>query len=154
MAIEPKIKAFLDLIGKSEGADYNILYGGSKFTDFSKHPNKAITAGGITSTAAGKYQFLNRTWVGVATRLKLKDFSPASQDAAAIQLLKDRGAYNLIISGEITQAIYLCSKEWASMPWTTGTSYYGQGGHSLIVLLAWYKTLNVSKKPLPSGRVA
>jgi len=154
MATDTKIKAFLDLIGKSEGADYNILYGGSKFSDYSKHPNKKITASGITSTAAGKYQFLYKTWVGVAERLKLKDFSPASQDAAAIQLLKDRGAYNLILNGQITEAIYLCSKEWASMPWTTGTSYYGQGGHSLIVLLAWYKTLNVSKKPLPSDQVA
>jgi muramidase (phage lysozyme) len=154
MAIDPKIKAFLDLIGKSEGADYNILYGGSKFSDFSKHPNKAITAGGITSTAAGKYQFLNKTWVGVANRLKLKDFSPASQDAAAIQLLKDRKAYNLILNGQITEAIYLCSKEWASMPWTTGVSYYGQNSHTLTNLLAWYKTFNVSKKPLPSGQVA
>lgn len=154
MAIDPKIKAFLDLIGKSEGADYNVLFGGSKFTDYSKHPNKVITAGSYNSTAAGKYQFLYTTWMGIANRLNLKDFTPASQDLAAIQLLKDRGAYNLILNGDIAQAINLCSKEWASMPWTTGTSYYGQGGHSLTVLLAWYETLNISKKPLPSDRVA
>lgn len=154
MAIDTRIKSFLDLIGKSEGADYNVLFGGSKFTDFSKHPNKVISAGNYNSTAAGKYQFLYGTWTGIAKRLNLKDFSPTSQDLAAIQLLKDRGAYNLILEGKISEAIYLCSKEWASMPWTTGTSYYGQGGHSLAVLLTWYNTLNISKKPLPSDRVA
>lgn len=136
--IHPKIKAFLNLIGKSEDADYNVLYGGSKFTDFSKHPNKKITAGGWTSTAAGKYQFLYKTWVEVAAKLNLKDFSPESQDLAAIQRIKDRGAYNLILNDKIDEAIYALSKEWASFPWTTGVSYYGQGSHSLAVLKAWY----------------
>lgn len=139
--IDPKIKAFLDLIGKSEGADYNVLYGGSKFTDFSKHPNKKITAGGITSTAAGKYQFLYGTWNEVSKKLGLKDFSPNSQDLAAIQLIKNRGAYNLILNNKIADAISVLSKEWASFPYAlTGTSYYGQGGHSLAKLMLWYST--------------
>lgn len=144
--IDPKIKAFLDLIGKSEGATYNTLYGGTTFTDFSKHPNKKITAGGWTSTAAGKYQFLHKTWVAVSQKLGLKDFSPNSQDLAAIQLIKDRGAYNLILQGKITDAIHICSLEWASMPDQSGTSHYGQGGHSLQTLLTWYTQLSTTKK--------
>ncbi len=143
--IDPKIKAFLDLIGKSEGANYNTLYGGKTFYDYSKHPNIKITAGGYTSTAAGKYQFLYATWIGVANRLKLTSFSPDNQDLGAILLLKDSGAYNLILQDNITEAIHVCSKIWASMPWITGTSYYGQGGHSLATLLQWYKELNTKK---------
>ena len=29
----------LDLIAKAEGADYDTIVGGSKFSDFSAHPN-------------------------------------------------------------------------------------------------------------------
>ena len=144
--MDTRIKAFLDLIGKSEGADYNTLYGGGHFSDYSQHPNIKITANGYTSTAAGKYQFLYSTWSELQDRLDLPDFSPDSQDLAAMQLLIDKGAYNLILAGDITNAIYICSKVWASMPWTTGTSYYGQGGHSLQTLLTWYNSLNITKK--------
>lgn len=145
--MDARIKAFLDLIGKSEGAKYNTLYGGGKFTDYSKHPNIKITAGKWTSTAAGKYQFLYGTWVEIAKRLKLKDFSPASQDAAAYQLLKDIGADKLILENKIKEAINISALKWASMPRTaTGTSYYGQGGHSFDKLLTWYGQLSTKKQ--------
>lgn len=151
--IDPKIQAFLTMIGKSEGANYNTLYGGKTFSSYAKHPNIKVTAGKYTSTAAGKYQFLFATWTAIATQLGLKDFTPASQDLAAIQLLKNRGAYQLILDGKITEAIYKCSKEWASLPYSTGVSYYGQPTRPLATLTKWYNEASVGKLQ-PSGQVA
>jgi Tape measure protein len=72
-----------------EGADYNTIVGGGKFTDFSKHPGivGVRTALG-PSTAAGRYQFTKTTWNMVAKKLGLTDFSPASQDKAALWLAR------------------------------------------------------------------
>lgn len=63
------------------GGAYNVLNGGETFTDFSDHPRR-VGAGG-TSTAAGKYQFIEDTWDRAAAALGLTDFSPASQEKAA-----------------------------------------------------------------------
>jgi muramidase (phage lysozyme) len=154
--IDPKIRVFLDLIGKSEGADYNTLYGGGTFSDFSKHPNRVITAGNWSSTASGKYQFLYKTWNPIQIALNLPDFSANSQDLACIYLLKQGGVYDFIINKDFNNAIQKACKIWASMPvvWTitdskgihpAGKSYYSQGGHSLETLRTWYNELNVKK---------
>src|SRR5262245_12539239 len=83
---EKNLKAFLAMIRYSEGTfskdGYRKLYGGGLFTDFSNHPNTPITKWGITSTAAGAYQILVRTWQELQSKLKLTDFSPANQDRA------------------------------------------------------------------------
>lgn len=78
----------LNAIAGVESPDYATMYGGGKFTDFSKHPNKRvlITSGpnkGKYSTAAGRYQFIKSTWDAAANALGLTDFSPESQDRAA-----------------------------------------------------------------------
>lgn len=125
---DPKIKAMLDTIAKAEGtgAAYNMKFGGGRFSDLSDHPNDPVTRtmGGksITSTAAGRYQFLNRTWGGLEDQLGLKDFSAHSQDLGAVQLMKQRGMIGKIQSGDIAGALTAGNREWASLP----GSPYGQ----------------------------
>ena len=54
----------------------------------------------------------------------LKDF-PKSQDAVALQQIKERGALPMIDRGDIRQAIDRCSNIWASLP----GAGYGQFEH-------------------------
>lgn len=121
---EQNLLAFLALIRKFESnGDYNILYGGARFDDFAQHPNQRIPIGlpgyeGKFSTAAGAYQFIYRTWANLAERLSLTDFSPASQDAAAVGLLTEIGAMPYIQRGEFDQALKLASAQWASLPYS------------------------------------
>ena len=63
-------------------------------------------------------------------QLGLKDFSPKSQDAVALQQIKERGALPMIDRGDIRQAIDRCSNIWASLP---GAGY----GQFSIRLTAW-----------------
>ncbi|NJL70347.1 MAG: glycoside hydrolase family 104 protein [Candidatus Competibacteraceae bacterium] len=63
------------------GGAYNVINGGETFSDFSDHPRRRGAGG--TSTAAGKYQFIEDTWDAAARALNLPDFSPASQEKAA-----------------------------------------------------------------------
>lgn len=131
--------AFLAMIRKSEGTagpnGYRTFYGGSLFSDLSAHPNTAHTAAGITSTAAGAYQFLFRTWEECRRALDLPDFSPASQDAAAVFLIKRRGALPDVDAGNFAAAVAKCSKEWASLP----GAGYGQHENTLASLEAAYR---------------
>ena len=72
-------------------------------------------------------------WVSVC--VCVPDFSPASQDAAAIQLLKDCGAYARLQAGDLTGAIAKARRTWASLP---GAGYAGQGMRSPQQVAAWY----------------
>jgi lysozyme len=130
--------AFLLMIQYSEGTigpnAYRMMYGGGLFNDYSRHPNKAVTKYGITSTAAGAYQFLNKTWTGLQQELNLSDFSPASQNKGAIELIRRRGALADVLAGRFAQAIYKCRKEWASLP----GAGYGQGERSMQSLASMY----------------
>ena len=121
---QDNIAAFLWMIRNCEGTagpdGYRTMFTGKKFDSFDDHPNQPITAGvngkGLTSTAAGAYQFLTGTWKEIKKQLNLPDFTPASQDKACVQLLKRRGALDDIKAGRFTQAIIKCNKEWASLP--------------------------------------
>jgi len=122
----PNVQAFLVLIRTGEGTigpnGYRTLFGGGLFADFSDHPRRAITRSGITSTAAGAYQFLSKTWDEMAAKYNLPDFGPASQDIAAVGLIKRRGALADVMAGRFRAAIDKCNLEWASLP----GSPYGQ----------------------------
>lgn len=93
--VSAPMRAILNVAaGVESSGSYDVMYGGERFTDFSQHPNKPvrITSGpheGKTSTAAGRYQMLYSTWVKARDALGLTDFSPESQDRAAIWLAKD-----------------------------------------------------------------
>jgi muramidase (phage lysozyme) len=136
------LRAFLYLIRHCEGTagenGYRTLFGGELFDSFADHPRRAITKslGGkpLTSTAAGGYQFLARTWDECAKALHLPDFSPESQDRAAIFLIKRRGALGDVEAGRIEAAIKKCNREWASLP----GSPYGQPVKTLAECLAVY----------------
>jgi lysozyme len=71
---------------------------------------------GCVSTAAGKYQITRTTWDLLKRKLKLKDFSPASQDAAAIELLRECGALPLVEVGNVAGAVTKARRIWASLP--------------------------------------
>lgn len=124
--LSTNLRAFLDVIRAGEGtadADgYRRHYGGRLFDGYADHPRVAIKAGQWTSTAAGAYQFLSRTWDEAAKALALADFSPASQDLAAVFLIRRRGALADAMAGRLDKAIAGCAKEWASLP----GSPYGQ----------------------------
>ena len=74
----------------SPGQGYNQLYGGHEFRSLKDHPRIPIPIPGSSqvSTAAGRYQITAPTWDRPKSQLGLKDFSPASQDTAALALAK------------------------------------------------------------------
>ena len=62
------------------------------------HPRKLVTLNPkLKSTGAGRYQLLSRWWDAYRKQLGLKDFSPKSQDAVALQQIKERGALPMLI---------------------------------------------------------
>ena len=61
--------------------------------------------------------------------------SPKSQDAVALQQIKERGALPMIDRGDIRQAIDRCSNIWASSP----GAGYGQFEHKADSLIAKFK---------------
>ena len=68
-------------------------------------------------------------------QLGLKDFSPKSQDAVALQQIKERSTLPMIDRGDIRQAIDRCSNIWASLP----GAGYGQFEHKADSLIAKFK---------------
>lgn len=138
-------KAFLDMIAISEIGEallkhsdngYNVIVGGELFHDYSTHPNKKVYFPklNIRSTAAGRYQILYRYWVAYQDQLNLPDFSPASQDKIALQLIKECHALDDIDAGRFFDAVNKCCSRWASLP----GSGYGQHENSVTKLQLAY----------------
>lgn len=134
-------KAFLDMIAKSEGTyghgddGYNILVGGHTFDSYADHPRRLVWVNDkLSSTAAGRYQLLSKYYDYYARLLKLKDFSPASQDAIALQQIRECRALDDVNSGNFEQAIYKVRHIWASLP----GAGYGQHENSLASLEKFY----------------
>lgn len=146
------ISAMLETIKRAEGTagrgdPYRVCYAYKHtINSFADHPaltgewrgerlSDAMCAGaglgpGCVSTAAGAYQIIKPTWLNLKAKLGLRDFSPASQDAACIELLRRRGAIAYLESGQFDKAVFAARKEWASL---TGAGY-GQGERSLAWL--------------------
>jgi muramidase (phage lysozyme) len=78
---------------------------------------------GCVSTAAGRYQIIRPTWLTVRAQVMLPDFGPESQDLAALELIRQAGAANDVLTGRVADAITKCKKIWASFP---GAGYAGQ----------------------------
>lgn len=139
-------QAFLDTIAFSEigpqllaesDNGYNILVGSTPakpllFDSYADHPR--ILNHQLNSTAAGRYQLLARYFDAYKKLLHLPDFSPASQDAIALQQIKERRAIPDIDAGNLYSAIERCNTIWASFP----DSPYGQHTNSYEKLEAAY----------------
>ncbi len=122
--MDSKVSAFLALLRKYESDDdYSIIVGGSHFSDFSHHPNILIplTINGriVKSTAAGAYQFTFPTWETWRARLSLPDFSPASQDAAALAQIQELGIVDRLANNDFSGTMTRAGRVWASMPGST-----------------------------------
>lgn len=135
--------AFLDMLAFAEGTilyggddGYNVLVGGKTFDSYEKHPKVYVplTRYKVTSSAAGRYQFLWKTWQALALKLNLPDFGPVSQDRAAIELIRERKALLDVREGNIILAIQKCRPIWASLP----GAGYGQREHKMTDLLREY----------------
>ena len=91
---------------KTRNHGYDVIVGGGLFTDYSDHPRKLVALNPkLKSTGAGRHQLLSRWWDAYRKQLGLKDFSPKSQDAVALQQIKERGALPMIDRGDIRQAV-------------------------------------------------
>lgn len=123
------------LLAKSDDG-YNVLVGGALFKRYDDHPRKLVDLPKlkIKSTAAGRYQILAKYFDAYKTQLNLPDFSPASQDAIALQMIKECGALGCIDAGEFTVAVKRCRSRWASLP----GAGYGQHENDLDDLRAVY----------------
>ena len=143
-AITPERQALLNTIRHAEGTckqgedGYRVHYGGTLFLDVRRHPDK-LTHGMYSSRAAGAYQFLPKTWEMAQKALRLRDFSPDSQDQAALYLIERRKALGLADRGVFTKELaHRLAPEWASFPKHSGHSYYGQPVRSFSSLKRFY----------------
>lgn len=131
------LQAFLAMIRRAEGTagvnGYRTMFGGALFTSFADHPRRAVRftdqlGRRLWTTAAGAYQFLAisplpdggftkvNTWDRLQLALGLPDFSPASQDAAAIELIREEGALDDVRAGRFDLAVGKVRNVWASLP--------------------------------------
>lgn len=137
-------RAFLDMLAYAEGTNrqndgYNKLFGSGYFQSFADHPRQVFTFTNklgktLKTTAAGRYQFLARTWDDLKKSLNLPDFGPASQDRAALELIRQRGALADVRAGRVQTAIKKCAPIWASLP----GAGYNQPERKLSSLLTTY----------------
>ena len=111
---------------------YTTQFTGKQFSDLSRHPAQINSANGLSSDAAGAYQFLSTTYNPAAKALGITDFSPQSQEKVGKYLAQQRGMNTDIVhtdKASFLKSLDKIAPEWASMPTIkTGTSYYGQGG--------------------------
>jgi lysozyme len=158
ISLDANVRAFLTVIQRCEGTagqpdPYRVCYAYSHTVqNMADHPavtgewtgvrlsdQQCAGAGfgpGCVSTAAGAYQAIKPTWLAKKRQLGLPDFSPASQDAAAVQLLRDRGAFNRLAAGDLVGAVAAARREWASLP---GANYAGQGMRTMEQVAAWFQ---------------
>ena len=117
----PIERALLDTIAFTEGTrgygqdGYNVTFNYRYFDRCDVHPNIKVCSGNLCSTAAGRYQFLNKTWNG----LKLTSFWPAQQELGALELIERRGVdlpASALTATEFMNALDRLSYEWSSLP--------------------------------------
>lgn len=120
-AVGRLVRAMLDTIATTEGTrahgkdGYNVMFTYKYFDSCSHHPNRNNCSGSLCSTAAGRYQFLKRTW----DSLSYSTFYPSNQDKGASDLIRGRNV--TLPSSALTQtgfrnAMDRLSYEWASLP--------------------------------------
>ena len=102
--------AFLDMLAWSEGMDngrqktrnhgYDVIVGGELFTDYSDHPRKLVMPNpNSNQQAPDATSFF--PLVGCLPQEAFERLLPKSQDAVALQQIKERGALPMIDRGDI-----------------------------------------------------
>ena len=97
-------KAFLDMLAWSEGTDngrqktrnhgYDVIVGGELFTGLLRSPSQTCHAKPKTQINRRRtLPPLSRWWDAYRKQLGLKDFSPKSQDAVALQQIMSVALY-------------------------------------------------------------
>jgi hypothetical protein len=108
----------------------------------------------LCSDASGRYQFLSTTWDGLKTKIGAVDFSPAAQDLAAVELIRQRGALEDVEAGRLEAAIAKLNQTWASFP----GSPHGQPTKPLARLREFYNqrltTYGNNPNPTPEQQQA
>ncbi len=135
---DPYIRALMRTISASESnyaRPYHVLYGGRYVRNLSRHPNRCIRIPvgpnkGNCSTAAGRYQFLNKTWSKMARRYHPRptgillwrsySFEPEYQDRVVHDWLSDRNFWNadipqMLRQGKVRPVLRMLSGTWTSL---------------------------------------
>jgi len=156
---DPRVQRFLDYINVYEGSPKeNQTVGYHRFDDLSKHPNRRVKFNkrGDKSTAAGAYQLINRTWQDQAKKQGLEDFSLENQKRAAIGVLKETGALDALMQGNIDKAKQRAARAWASIPGSTIGEATGQRARfnpraeKILADISQPTTVAETKKPAPA----
>lgn len=115
---ERNVRAFLSVVREKESlGNYRAIVMGGEFQSFSDHPRVMKTRrDGRKTSAAGAYQITATTWDWLNGYMHLPDFSPRSQDLAALGLIAYRGALPAVIGGRLKDAFRLCGLVWTSLP--------------------------------------
>jgi muramidase (phage lysozyme) len=93
-SLPPEARALLDTIsGPESGGAYNVRWGGpggdKTFDSYAAHPNIPEPGPQGDSTAAGRYQIVNKTWKPLQAKYGFGDFTPVTQDQAGWHLAAD-----------------------------------------------------------------
>ena len=156
---DPRVQRFLDYINVYEGSPKeNQTVGYHRFDDLSKHPNRRVKFNkrGDKSTAAGAYQLINRTWQDQAKKQGLEDFSLINQKRAAIGVLKETGALDALMQGNIDKAKQRAARAWASIPGSTIGEATGQRARfnpraeKILADISQPTTVAETKRPAPA----
>ncbi len=80
-----------------------------------------IQGRGTQSNAVGAYQITEPTWRQAVAALAaggtpIVDFSAASQDKVATQIIQSHHALDLVLSGHMGQAVARLKQTWVSLP--------------------------------------
>lgn len=144
----PNVRAFFRVIRQGESSQddsiaYRMIVGGQMFTSFADHPRisgKCWTVNGkrLCSSAAGAYQITKTTWDEVRQKMGLVDFSPASQDMAALGRISYRGALPAVLAGDLKTATAKLRDEWTSLPGAKENNAAAGGlDNSRKIFLSW-----------------
>lgn len=143
----PSVRAFLDTIAYSEGTFYKYGYHDAfahhyiddlekmertKYYFTTTHGKRQYT------TAQGRYQYLWESWHRLAKGKCKHSRTKWCQDSVAINDLKARGIYRLIMAGDIRGAMHKSHNCWVSFPPRTGGSKYHQPTRKIDDLLRFY----------------
>lgn len=135
---DPYIRALMRTISASESntqRPYSVLYGGQNVTDLSRHPQICVTIvngpnKGNCSTAAGRYQIINKTWYQIAPRYHPSpshlmfwtnySFEAEYQDVVVYRWLSDSRVWGanipqLLRQGKINEVLKRLSPTWTSL---------------------------------------